>query len=406
MAMAVFSYTATEIDAALVRGTIVADTPRAARDQLRSRGLTIHALTEQFQASESSGSAWRRVGRRRVAPYKLTAFVRELSTLLGVGMPLLEALDTLAHQERSRFRTEILRLRERVAAGVALADAMRQQAQVFDEAVVLMTEVGENAGTLDQVLADVADYRERGALLRGKIGSALLYPAIVMVAGIGVSIFLMTYVVPGLLDSLIQAGRPLPLVTRIVKGVSDGLLYGWPVWLGSLAVVVTGLMALHRTRRGRRWFDRTILLLPGLGALIRKQAVARIAFIVATLMRSGIAFEKAVGVAERSVRNVLLRQALHDCGVAVTAGREIAAALEQSRAFPQTVVQVIALGQQTGRMEEMLDRLATDYDRQIAAAAGRLAAVLEPLLILLLAGMVGTIAFATLLPILQMGQLL
>lgn len=426
--MAVFSYTATEVDASVTTGTIVADTPRQARDQLRGRGLTIHQIVEQVGSAKSRLADGKTgalspllavVDHLANLPKKLGSgkkrifvvdFVRELSTLLGVGTPLLEAIDLLVKQHPKAFKPLLLKLRDRVASGVSLADAMHEQSVVnggvFDEVTISMTEVGENAGTLDTVLAEVADFKERSAQLKGKISSALIYPAIVLTVGLGVSIFLMTYVVPGLLHSLIRAGRRLPTVTKLVKGVSDMLVHDW--WL--LLLIALGLFALGAavlsTTAGRRIWDRFLLRVPGLGDLIRKQAIVRIAFVIATLMRSGIAFEKAIAIAQRSTWNVILREALHRCQEAVTAGRDIGAALEHTRAFPITVVQVFSLGQQSGRLEQMLERLATDYDRQVATAANRFAAMIEPILILLLASIVGTIAFATMLPILEMGNAL
>lgn len=403
--MGVFSYTATEADATLTHGTVLADSSRAARDELRGRGLSVHELHEQ--AVRTSRWSWRQISfvrRRRQA--QVVAFVRELSTLLGVGMPLLEALDSVARQQKGPMHSLILSLRERVAAGVSLAEAMREQDQVFDNVTIRMTEVGESSGTLEAVLADLADFQEHWQQLRSKVGSALLYPAIVLVAGLGVTVFLMTRVVPGLLDTLVQANKPLPLVTRVVKTASDMLLvHGW--WMVIVliaAAVLAGLVV--RTSRGRWLWHRAILRLPGVGDLVRRQAVVRIAFVVSTLMKSGIAFEQAVQTARRSVKNVVLAKALEDCDEAVRAGRDIAASLDRTGAFPETVVQVVALGQQSGRLEEMLDRLARDYDRQINTAATRLASVLEPILILALAVLVGIIAFATVLPILEVGHVL
>jgi general secretion pathway protein F len=205
---------------------------------------------------------------------------------------------------------------------------------------------------------------------------------------------------------LLEAGRPLPLSTRIVKGGSDLLLAWW--WLlllsaGGLGLAVTMLL---RTERGSMFWHRLQLRIPIVGELIRKQAIVRIAIVTATLLRSGIVFVKAIQIAQRSCRNKVLKDALHRCEQAVSSGRDIAVALEATGAFPPMVVQIFATGQQSGRLEEMLERLAKDYDQQVALASQRLAAVLEPLLILFLVLVVGLIAFATVLPILEAGNVL
>lgn len=401
--MAVFAYKAFDADASVVSGTIVADTPLQARDDLRDRGLTIQDVVQRTAGTELRW--WHKRSSRRYA-VKVVSFVRELSTLLAVGMPLLEAIDTVARQQHGSFRGSLLILRDQVASGLSLADAMRQQPQVFDELCVNITEVGENAGTLESVLEQFAQFRERAQQLKGKVGSALLYPAIVLVTGIGVSIFLMTFVVPNLLESLIGAGRPLPLVTQVVKAVSDFLVYRWWLLVAIVAgALVTGAAVLSSTP-GRRLWHRWQLRVPLVGEMIRKQAIVRIAIVISTLMRSGVVFVRAVQIAQHSTRNLVLREALGRCEQAVHAGRDIAEALEDTGAFPLTVVQIFAIGQQSGRLEEMLERLAADYDVQVATTAGRLASVLEPVLILLLAVIVGFIAFATILPILEAGNVL
>ena len=337
---------------------------------------------------------------------QLVPFVRELSTLLGVGIPLLEAIDTIIKQHKGGFRLVLQQLRDQVAAGVSLAEAMAQQPRVFDDFCLNLVEVGENAGNLDVALTRLAEFKERSAQFRGKVTNALLYPAIVFCMAIGVSIFLMTYVTPKLLSGLIEAGRPIPLPTRIVKGFSDLLISkGWLIAIvGAFLAALLGW--LWRTPKGKLAFDRLQLRTPLLGDLIRKQSVSRIAMVMAALMRSGVVFVRAIQITQRTTANLVIRDALSKCETAVHAGQDIAAALEATNAFPPTVVQVFAVGEQSGRLEEMLDRLASDYDHQVNTATQRLTTVLEPLLIILLVMMVGLIAFATVLPMLEAGNVL
>ena len=405
--MAVFAYRAMDVRrGGTLSGTIVADSPRKARDQLRGRGLIIHGLE-----AVSAGTGGRGRGRwgwltGRGGTAVVTGFVRELATLLGVGVPMLEALDTIAVQHRGWFARSVLALRERVSAGMSLAEAMAEQPAVFDDFCVHLVEVGENAGNLDETLEHLAGFRERWEQLKGRIGTALLYPALVLTLALGVSIFLMTYVVPQLLEGLIEAGRPIPLPTRMVKGMSDGLIDGWPLILGGgLAAMLAGGWTLG-TSTGRRLWHRIQLRLPLIGPLVMKQSVARIAMILAALMRSGIVFIKALQIARKTTSNAVLADALGQVEGAVGAGRDIAGALERTGAFTPTVVAVFAVGEQSGRLEEMLERLATGYDRQVATAVTRLTAVLEPALILLMVGVVGVIALATVLPMLEAGHVL
>lgn len=400
--MTVFIYTAAKNGSEVVQGTIAADSPREARERLRAQGLSVQQMSGQ-KSVVTRKKLWRRPNRHAA---DVTFAVRELSTLLAVGIPLLEALDTLVKQHRGKFRTAMLMLRDRVASGSSLKDAMAEQPLVFDSLCINMVEVGENAGNLDVVLGQLASFNERYLELKDRVITAILYPTLVLFLSIGVSIFLMTVVVPMLLTNLLEAGRPLPLPTRILKSLSDILTnQGW--WLFAVAVgVATASLAAVRTTKGRRLWHRAVLSLPIVGQMARKQAIARIALVVSTLMKSGIVFLKAVEIAGRSSRNLVIQEALSEGCDAVGAGRDIGPALEKTGVFPPMVVQMFAVGQQTGRLEETLDRLAESYDRQVSSASTRLASVLEPVLIVFLAVVVGFILFATVLPILEAGNVL
>ena len=398
--MAVFTYKATEAGEADVSGTIAADTPRQARDLLRQRGLVVRDLIDAGRPAPASRRPRRARGSRRL----VTLFVREVSTLLGVGVPLLEALETLASQHRGRFRSATLMLRERIAAGSSLAAAMAEQPDRFDELCVSIAAVGEDAGTLDSSLERLAEFRERGEQFRNRISTALIYPCIVLAMALLASIFLMTFVVPRIIQPMVEQHLPLPLPTRIVKSMTDFLLNWWFLLLSAVATGTLLAGAILRTPSGRLAWHRIVLRLPIVGELIRKQAIVRAAVVTSTLLKSGVVFVRALQIAQRSVGNLVLREALRQCEQAVSAGHDIGHALAQTGAFPPLVVQVFALGQHSGRMEEMLDRLAASYDQQVTSAAQRLAAVLEPLLILLLALIVGFIVMATVLPILEAGN--
>ena len=293
-----------------------------------------------------------------------------------------------------------------MAGGSALADAMAEQPGLFDELSTSMVRVGESAGTLELVLEQLADFKERSAALRNRITTALIYPAIVACMAVAVSVFLMTFVVPQLLAGLLEAGRPLPFATRVVKALSDGLLTWWWLLLLLVVGVIASLSFALRTPAGRLRWHRLQLRIPLLGDLTRKQAITRVSVVMASLLRSGIVFDSAVRIAARATPNLVLRDALHRVERAVVGGRDITLAIEQTGAFPPLVVQVFGVGQSSGRLEEMLDRLARDYDAQVALAAGRFTAILEPLLILVLVFVVGFIAFATVLPILEAGNVL
>lgn len=401
--MPVFDYTALGSQGSADRGTIMADTPRQARDALRERGLKFVEVTAAAMASRRSFIG-RRQGKKDQA--QVVKFVRELATLLQAGIPLLNALNTLARQKHKRFRAIVQHLADKVASGVSLADAMAEQDAHFDEMCVSIVRVGENTGQIDSALRRLADFKEKAQQLRNRVTTALTYPAVVCVVGLAVAVFLMTYVVPNLLGTLTQAGKPLPGITRVVKGISDLLLGWW--WLLAMAGFAVSVVvgAVLRTERGRLGFDAMVLRIPIVGELIRMENTSRMAVVLGSLLRSGLQFVEAVRITRRTMPNRIFQKALEDYEAAVTAGQDVAGPLEASGVFSPMVVEIVSVGQQAGQLEDMLQQLAESYDKEVATATQRLTAVLEPLLIVLLAVLVGFIAFATILPILEVSNVL
>jgi general secretion pathway protein F len=401
--MAVFTYRALNDQAAAIEGTIAADTARAARDALRSRGLLVESVTTSGADSKSIRFPLRR--RQRYAS-KRVAMVRELSTLLAAGIPLLEAIDSLVQQQTGGFKQSMMVLRDRIAAGGSLADAMREQPDVFDPLSVHMVEVGENSGTLDAVLDQLANFSERYLQLKDRVTNALFYPVVVFGLSCGVGLFLMTVVVPMLLDNLLEAGKPIPWPTRILKTMSDFVRGHGLTLFGVSLLAVIAIAAALRTTTGRRLWHRTLLRLPLIGGMARKQEIARMALIVGTLLRSGVVLVESLEIAGRAMKNVVLHDGLTAAQAAIQSGSEIGEALESTGQFPATVIQIFAVGQQSGTLEDMLQRLADNYDRQVTTLSLRLATLLEPVLIVGLAVFVGFILFATVLPILEAGNVL
>ncbi len=403
--MAVYAYKAMNAASSTpVAGTVTADTPRQARDQLRAQGLAVLQIAAQKTSLRFSKLPALRLRKRNTAA--VTSFLRELSTLLSVGVPMLEAIDTVVKQHQGGFRTVLLMLRERVASGTGLAEALREHPDEFDALCVSITEVGEDSGTLESSLERLAGFRERSLQLKNRVVTALVYPCLVLATGVLVSVFLMTFVVPNLLATLLEAGRPLPMATRVVKAISDGMVYGWWVILLAVVAVILAITYAARSEKFRHRWDRWVLNMPLVGDMTRKQAISRIALTISTLIKSGVVFERAVQIAANATRNTVLRQALEHCKTSVRSGREISTALEESGCFPPLVVRVFAAGQNAGRLDEMLDRLHHDYEQQVTTASQRLTSILEPALILVLAVIVGFIAFATFMPILEAGDVL
>ena len=400
--MSVFAYTALDARRAGVKGLVSADSAGQARELLRERGL----LVQTVEPHRSASDRLRLLRGFRTSDAQLAATAREIATLLAVGVPLVDALDTIIRQQKGAMKDALLMIRDRVSGGMSLAEAMAVQPRVFDELTRRMVEVGENAGNLEVVLEQVADFKQRAGALKDQVLAAILYPAIVLCASLLVTVFLMTVVVPMLLTNLTEAGRELPWPTRVLRGISEFLVSHGVFLVLGISIVCVVLGGALKTTKGKRICHRLVLRLPLLGSMATKQAISRTAMVLATLMRSGIVYAQAADIAARSCKNSVFRDAILSSNEEIRAGQDIGDALEKTGVFPPLVVHLVSVGQASGKLEDMLERLSRNYDNHVNALATRLAAVLEPVLILFLAVVVGFILLATLLPILEAGNVL
>jgi len=399
--MPVYHYQGETSSGASTRGTITADTPRQARDLLRAQGTAVRKLSDS--AVEKTQRRWFTFGTSSLQSQWAGA-THELAMLLYAGIPLLDGLDTIAKQRTGAFRTILLGVRDRVAGGAGFAEALAERPDVFDSASIHLVEVGENAGNLEHVLEQLANFKLRMMETKDQVLTTLIYPAFLVFFGIASSIFLMTYVMPPLLENLLKTLPSLPWPTRVVKAISDLLLNYGLLLIVVVVAIVFAFVTFLRTDKGQLFWHRFLLQLPILGPMMAKQGVSRIAMIVGTLLRSGIVLTSAFDLAAKSTDNRILRDALKECGKRMGAGENVAEALERSGVFPPLAVRVFAVGQESGRLEEMLERLAADYDRQVSMASKRFTALLEPVLIVVLAVFVGFLLVATILPILEAGN--
>jgi len=302
------------------------------------------------------------------------------------------------------MRTGVLKLRDKVESGASLAAAMEEQPMIFDPASVRLVDVGANAGKLEVVLAEVAEFKLQLSEFKDRVTTALLYPAFLACFTLAAMLFLMTWVMPPLLESLEESLTELPLPTQIAKSISDLLVgYGWWILAGMIMMIATITVWL-RSSVGRKLVDRFVLRIPILGPLLIKQSVARIATIVGLLSRGGVMLTTAVQLAAKSTRNTVLKEALFDAERAMIAGGDIADSLRASGCFPSLAIRFFAVGQESGKLDEMLQKLASDYNKQVATASARIAAFVEPVMILILAVAVGFLLLATILPILEAGN--
>lgn len=401
--MGVYRYQAIDPLESLVRGTVTADSIHQARRQLRDQGLVVRRIREHQQVSMRGMLPPLLSGTGRQAK-QWERSIDELAMLLQAGVPLLEALETLAQQVQGAFRTTLESVRDKVGNGSSLASALREYPGVFDLVSVQLVEVGENTGELDVVLRELAEFKQQSSQFKDKVATILIYPAFLCVLGIAAAIFLMTQVMPPLLESLQETMPELPAPTRIVQGFSQFLI-SWG-WLVGLLVIVAAVVAviLLRIRSIRLQFDLLWLRTPVLGNMALKQSLARVAMVISVLSRSGIPLTRAFELAAQTCRNTGIRDALHRCSTLVAEGKSIPEALRHSPVFPPIVLQIFSIGEESGRLEELLTKLSTDYTRQVGQRSARIAALLEPILIIVLATFIGFLMLSIILPILEAGN--
>ncbi len=396
--MAVYSYTAHDAAQRLLSGTMTAESPAEGRQRLRERGLAILEFAPARTISRVSFS-WRLPRRRRQE--QVAEVCRYLALLLRASVPISEALNVLARGRTDRLAIVLKDLAERLGGGASLAEALNAHEEWFPVVVRSAVRVGELSGNLEEALTDLAEHLRARESLRQQITGALAYPCILCCVGLGVVIFLMTYVIPQLLTVLNASGRPLPMSTMVLKRFSDVLLGYWPFILLGVVVTTIALSFFLRRDTGARLWQRALLKVPLAAPLVRKAIVAEFAQVMTLLLKTGIPFVEAVRTMQTLTRNRILRDELQEVARSVESGSDIAPTLAHSRIFPPLVVHVMAVGQDSGELTALLAELKQRYESEVKLAVERFTTVLEPLLIVVLAGLVGFVVFACLMPILE-----
>ena len=400
--MPAYAFEALHPDGQSRKGTLEADTAKAARSQLRSQGL----VPLQVQAVAASTQAASRWSRRVFGGSALAVWTRQLAGLVGSGLPLERALSSLSSEaETEAERNLVAQLRAEVNSGSTFARALAQHPQEFSGIYVAVIGAGEQSGKLGLVLEHLANDLEDQQALHAKLLGAALYPAIVSAVALCIVLFLVTYVVPQVASVFAGSKRALPLLTVLMLALSD-FVRSYGLWL--LLLVAAGALAAHRALRVpalRYRFDAAWLELPVLGRLSRSYTAARFASTLAMLAAAGVPILKALQAASDTLSNEAMRADAHEALVAVREGAPLASALSQKKRFPGLLSMFARLGEQTGQLPAMLQRAAQQLSSEVQRRAMQLATVLEPLLIVVMGLVVMLIVLAVLLPIIQMNQL-
>ncbi|MCZ6690295.1 MAG: type II secretion system inner membrane protein GspF [Planctomycetota bacterium] len=401
--MPIFEYKALKETGETTQGIIDADTPKDAREKLRARRIHVTKMAP-LQEKERGASASRLpfLFGRRVDFGELTITTRQFATLLSSGIPMAEALGAMIQQVESRVMETTLRdIRERVTQGSGLADAMAHHQRVFSDLYINMVRAGEASGTLDEILLRLANHLQNQNRLRNKVKAALTIPMVYVVVATGVVLFLMSVVVPKIVTIFESEKTPIPLVTEILIAVSAFIQGYWWVLALFAVLLAVAYKVLKSSDRGRLIHDTYILKLPVFGKLLKKDAIARFAVTFSTLLRSGIPALECLRIVERIVNNRLMSKVLGEVHDKILEGADISTPLRRSGVFPPVVGYMIAVGEQTGRLEELLDKVAESYEEEIEIATSRITALIEPVIIVAMAVVVAFIVIAILLPLVR-----
>jgi general secretion pathway protein F len=405
--MPVYEYTGFDFRGREKKGIVNADSPSVAAQKLRSQGLYPGRIVEVAEREASGGGLAARgatlFGGVRYS--ELIAAIRQLATLLSAGLPLISAFDAmLAQMKGGRLNRVLARVRERINEGASLAEALREHSRVFDQTTVALVEAGEESGTLELVMERLADFGEQRIELRRKVLSSLAYPLLMLITGIVVLFFLMTYVIPKVTRIFFEMEQALPWPTILLIRVSDVLQQYWWIYVPGVLIVLALAYRLLRTKRGRELADRYALRIPLIGTLIRYSAIARFARTLGTLISNGVPLFQALLIVRNAVTNSVLAEAVDTVAEKVRQGESMAEPLARSGVFPPTTVQMIDSGEQSGTLGAMLLKVADSLEGSLAASLSVGTSLLEPIMILLLGSVVGFVVMAVLLPIFEMSR--
>ncbi|WP_242394500.1 type II secretion system inner membrane protein GspF [Anaeromyxobacter oryzisoli] len=406
--MPVFEYKALAESGKAVTGLREADSPKTLRATLRREGIY---LTEVLGEKEQRAQASRDVNVKRlllgrVSAQELAIATRQLAVLVGAGIPLVEALTALVDQvEHERLKRVLGDVKQRVNEGSTLADALGVHPKIFGDLYVNMIRAGETSGALEIVLVRLAEFTESQARLRSKIAGTMAYPIAMMVIGTVIMGILFTVVVPKITRIFETSNIALPWYTRVLIALSGFAASYWWAILLLLGGAVYGFVRWKRSPDGRARWDRIVLKAPVFGRLVRQVAIGRFARTLSTLLKSGVPLLTAMDIVKNILGNSRLAEVIEQARAAIREGESIAAPLKRSGEFPPLVHHMIAVGERSGALEEMLSNVANAYEGQVETTIGALTSLLEPLMIVMMGGVVGFIVFSVLMPILQINNL-
>ena len=396
--MATFVWRGKTLSGAPQSGEATFDTQEEVLNYLRKKKMVITSIQEKPKEVKLSLGL-----RKKVSTKDLAVFTRQFATMINAGLPLVQCLEILSKQtEKPGFKKIIAEVMHDVETGSTLAESLAKHKQVFDQLFVNMVESGEAGGILDDILMRLATYIEKAEALKRKVKSAMMYPTVVMVVAIGACTFMLLFIIPTFAKMFSDFGGTLPLPTRIVMGLSNLLRNYWWAIGGTVVGLAVGLRAYYRTDGGKMVMDRLQLKVPILGEVVRKAAIARFTRTLGTLIKSGVPILTGLDITARTAGNKVISESVMRTRASIREGETLAAPLRQCEVFPAMVVQMIAVGEETGALDEMLKKIADFYDDEVDTAVDTLTSVIEPVMIVVMGVMVGGMVVAMYLPMFKL----
>ncbi len=400
--MPTFTYNA-KVKGKIKKGEVDAEDEKSALAKLKQQNLRVTSVKKK-----SGGILQMQIGgpaKKKVTGRDLVVFTRQFSTMVDAGLPLVQCLDILGKQsENPTFGEIILNVKGNIEKGSDLSDSMRKHPKVFDGLFCNLVEAGEVGGILDTILKRLADYIEKAESLKKKVKSAMVYPGVIVTVAIGVVAFLMIFVIPAFANLFSTGGGDLPAPTKIVMMVSDFFRTKWYYLFGGVAAIIFLFKKIYSTERGRVEIDKLALKLPVVGNLIRKVSVAKFTRTLGTLIASGVPLIEGLEICARTSGNKVVEKAVFNTIEAIKEGESIAAPLSRESIFPPMVTQMIDVGENSGSLDIMCNKIADFYDEEVDNAVAALTSLLEPMLMVFLGFVVGFIVVAMYMPIFKLGE--
>ncbi|MHB1421174.1 MAG: type II secretion system F family protein [Bacillota bacterium] len=393
-----YAYRVRETTGKMITGMLEADTQSAAVDVLRRQNRMIIELKPKPASRNLSLNI--QLGQRKVTGRDLAVFCRQFSTLVNAGVSMMLSLSILEQQAENKMLKEaVAAVMQSLREGSSLTDALAQHPKVFSQMFIHMVEAGETGGVLDEIMERLAQHLEKEYDLNEKIKSAMTYPTIMAIVGALSVTFMLTFILPKFIEMLTSMGTELPLPTKIVMGLSNIFRHYWYLIFGAAGGAIYGLRQYVQTEKGALDKDRFLLRIPVFGELNKKVIVSRFTRTLGTLLRGGVPILLALSVVKKTSGNRVAALGIATAEEHILNGRSMAPALEQCGVFPPMVTRMIAIGEETGTLDNLLEKIGTFYDQEVDVMVGKLASMIEPLMIVALAVVVGFMILAMMMPI-------